>query len=194
MNAIFSELMRPTIYPDAVFDLVVESAATLTGASGSAIALAEGGKFVCRATYGSAAPPLGTRLDPSSGLSGLCVRTGHQLRCDDAERDPRVDSELTRQTGIRSISVVPLIKDGKLVGIFDILSTRAHAFEKKQTEYLQRIAKLAVLTMTRLGELRGKSIERKARGRWWWVLSLIVFAFLIGFAASRWLGPLLLGK
>ncbi|MFZ3211050.1 MAG: GAF domain-containing protein [Terriglobales bacterium] len=194
MNAIFSELMRPTIYPDAVFDLVVESAATLTGASGSAIALAEGGKFVCRATYGSTAPPLGTRLDPSSGLSGLCVRTGHQLRCDDAERDPRVDSELTRQTGIRSISVVPLIKDGKLVGIFDILSTRAHAFEKKQTEILQRIAKLAVLTMTRLGELRGKSIERKARGRWWWVLSLIVFAFLIGFAASRWLGPLLLGK
>ncbi|MGA9206952.1 MAG: GAF domain-containing protein, partial [Terriglobales bacterium] len=116
INTVFTELMRAGMDADRVFDLVVTSAATLTGATGSAIALAEGGKFVCRASYGSTAPPLGTRLDPSAGLSGLCVRTGHQLRCDDAERDPRVDSELTRQTGIRSISVVPLIKDGKLVG------------------------------------------------------------------------------
>ncbi len=194
MNAIFSELMRPGIYPDGVFDLVADSTATLTGAGGSAIALAEGGRFVCRAAYGSTAPPVGTHVDPSSGLSGLCVRTGHMLRCDDAENDPRVDGSLTRETGIRSISVVPLIKDGRLIGIFELLSTRAHAFGKKETETLQRMAKLVVLTMTRVGELRGKSIERKARGRWWRVLSLMVLAFLIGFAASRWLGPLLLGK
>jgi len=194
MNAIFNELMRPGIYPDAVFDLVVESTATLTAASGSAIALAEGGRFVCRAAYGITAPPVGTHLDPSSGLSGLCVRTGHMMCCNDAENDPRVDSSVTRETGIRSISVVPLIKDGRLIGIFELLSTRAHAFEKKETETLQRMAKLAVLTMTPLGELRGKSIERKARGRWWRGLSLMVLAFLIGFAVSHWLGPLLLGK
>jgi len=193
INNIVTELMRAGVDADKVFEQVVTSAATLTGATGSAIALAEGGKFVCRATYGDTAPPLGTRLDPSSGLSGLCVRTGHLLRCDDAERDPRVDSELTRLTGIRSISVVPLIKDGKLVGIFEILSTRAHAFEKKQTETLQRMAKLVVLTMSRMGELRGKTIERHARSRFWRVFGLVVLAFIIGFAAARLLGPLLLG-
>ena len=193
INTIFTELMRAGMDADRVFALVVESAATLTGATGSAIALAEGGKFVCRASYGSAAPPLGTRLDPSSGLSGLCVRTGNLLHCDDAERDPRVDSELTRQTGIRSISVVPLIKDGKLVGIFEVFSTRAHAFEKKQTETLQRMAKLVVLTMSRMGELRGKTIERRARTGIWRVVGLVVLAFFIGFAVSRLLGPLLLG-
>jgi len=191
MNAIFNELMRPGIYPDAVFDLVVESAAALTGASGSAVALAEGSRFVCRAAYGSTAPPVGTRLEPSSGLSGLCVRTGQLLRCDDAESDPRVDSSLTRETGIRSISVVPLIKDGRLVGILELISTRAHAFGKKETETLQRMAKLVVLTMSRMGELRGKSIERKARGRRWWVLGLMLLAFVVGFAVSGWLGPLL---
>ncbi len=193
INTVFTELMRAGMDANKVFGLVVESAATLTGANGSAIALAEGGKFVCRASYGSAAPPLGTRLDPSSGLSGLCVRTGHLLRCDDAERDPRVDSELTRQTGIRSIGVVPLIKDGKLVGIFEIFSIRAHAFEKKQTETLQRMAKLVVLTMSRMGELRGKTIERRARTGFWRVVGLVVLAFCIGFAVSRLLGPLLLG-
>lgn len=191
MNAIFNELMRPGIYPDKVFDMVVESAAALTGASGSAVALAEGGRFVCRAAYGGTAPPVGTHLEPSSGLSGLCVRTGHTLRCDDAENDPRVDSSVARETGIRSISVVPLIKDGKLVGVIELLSSRAHAFGKKETDTLQRMAKLVVLTMSRMGELRGKSIERKARRRWWRLLSLMVLAFVIGFAAARWLGPLL---
>lgn len=193
INKVFNELMRAGMDGDRVFDLLVTSASTLTGASGAAIATAEGGRFVCRASYGETAPPLGMRLDPSSGLSGLCVRTGHLLRCDDAEHDPRVDSELTRQTGIRSISVVPLIKDGKLVGIFEILSTRVHAFEKKHTETLQRMAKLAVLTISRMGELRGKTIERNTRGRLWRMLGLIVLAFFIGFAAARLLGPLLLG-
>jgi transcriptional regulator with GAF, ATPase, and Fis domain len=193
MNTVFTELMRAGMDADKVFELVVESAATLTGATGSALALAEGGKFVCRASYGSSAPPLGTRLDPSSGLSGLCVRTGHLLRCDDAEYDPRVDRALTRETGIRSISVVPLIKDGKLVGIFELLSTRAHAFGKQQTETLQRMSKLVVLTMSRMGELRGKAIEGRSRTHWLRVLSLMVLAFLIGFAVSRLLGPLLLG-
>jgi GAF domain-containing protein len=193
VNSVFTELMRAGMDADKVFELVVVSAATLTGATGSALALAEGGKFVCRARHGSSAPPLGARLDPNSGLSGLCVRTGHILRCDDAERDPRVDSALARETGIRSISVVPLIKDGKLVGIFEILSTHTHAFDKKETETLQRMSNLVVLTMSRMGELRGKTIERHARSRWWRVAGLMVLAFLIGFAVSRLLGPLLLG-
>ena len=192
MNAIFNELMRPGIYPDKVFNIVVESAASLTGATGSALALAEDGKFVCRSAYGGTAPPVGSCLEPSSGLSGLCVRTGHMLRCDDAESDPRVEDSVVRETGIRSISVVPLIKDGKLIGVFELLSTRTHAFGKKETETLQRMAKLVVLTMSRMGELRGKSIERKARGRWWRVLGLMVLAFVVGFAVSRLLGPLLL--
>ncbi|MFZ3213805.1 MAG: hypothetical protein WA188_20045, partial [Terriglobales bacterium] len=53
INTVFTELMRAGMDADRVFDLVVTSAATLTGATGSAIALAEGGKFVCRASYGS---------------------------------------------------------------------------------------------------------------------------------------------
>ena len=124
----------------------------------------------------------------------MCVSTGHMLRCDDTESDPRVDSSVARESGIRSISVVPLIKDGKLVGILELLSPRAQAFGRKEIETLQRMAKLVVLTMTRMGELRGKSIERKARGLRWWVLGLLMLAFAIGFAVSRWLGPLLLGQ
>ena len=191
INNVFNEMMRTGMDADKVFELVVTSAVALTGASGSAIALAESGKFVCRARYGSTAPPLGTRLDPSVGLSGLCVRTRHLLLCDDAQMDPRVDSALSRETGIRSISVVPLIKDGKLVGIFELLSTRAHAFDKQATETLERMSNLVVLTLSRMGELRGQTVERSARIRWWQILGLMTLAFLIGFMVSLRLGPLL---
>ena len=194
INNIVTQLMQAGVNADKVFEQVAASAARLTGATGSAIALAEGGKFVCRASYGDTAPPLGSRLDPGSGLSGLCVRTGNLLRCDDAEHDPRVDSELTRLTGIRSISVVPVIKDGRLVGIFEILSGRAHAFEKKQTETLQRMAKLVVLTMSRVGELRGRTVERRSYGQFWRVLAVVALAFVIGFAAARLLGPVFFGR
>jgi GAF domain-containing protein len=193
MNTIFNEIMRPATDADRVFELVAEQTANLTGATGSAIALAERGHFVCRARFGSTAPERGTRLDPGTGLSGLCVRTGHMLRCDDAERDPRVSSDLTRETGIRSVSVVPLIKDGRLVGVFELLSTRAHAFEKKEIEILQRMSKLVMLTMSRVGELRGERNQRRARTRWLQVLGLAVLAFLLGFGISRLLGPILLG-
>jgi len=44
-----------------------------------------------------------------------------------------------------------------------------------------------------MGELRGKTIERRAKGRFWRILSLVVLAFFIGFAAARLLGPVLLG-
>lgn len=184
---VFSELMRAGVDADKVFELVVTSAATLTGATGAAIALAEGGEFVCSARYSSIAPPLGTRLDANSGLSGLCVL----LRCDDAALDPRVDGALSLETGIRSISVVPLIKDGKLVGIFELLSTRAHAFDRKATEMLERMSNLVVLTLNRMGELRGKTIEHNASTRWWRILGLMALAFLIGFFVSRLLGRLL---
>jgi len=192
IDGVFNELMRSGMDADRVFELVVTSVAALTGATGAAIALTEGGRFVCRARYGTSAPPLGTRLDPSSGLSGLCVRTRHLLLCDDAELDPRVDAALSRETGIRSISVVPLIKDGKLVGIFELLSIHPRAFDKKATETLQRMSNLVVLTMSRMGELRGKQIERKAHGSWWRVFALMVLAFFVGFAVARLLGPIVI--
>jgi hypothetical protein len=109
-----------------------------------------------------------------------------------AALDPRVDGALSRETGIRSISVVPLIKDGKLVGIFELLSTRAQAFDRKATETLERMSNLVVLTLSRMGKLRGKTIERNTRTRWWRILGLMALAFLIGFVVSRLLGPLLL--
>ena len=79
---------------------VIERALALTRSYGAAVALAEPGGFVCRASAGGIAPPIGTRLDSKSGISGACVRTGHLLRCDDPESDPFVDRDSCHCLGV----------------------------------------------------------------------------------------------
>ena len=94
---------------------------------GVAIALAEDGELCCRATSGIA-PPLGTRIDARSGLTGACLSAGTLLRCDDSEVDARVDRQVCRVLGIRSMVCVPVRAGQEVVGIFEIFSTRPNAF------------------------------------------------------------------
>jgi len=79
---------------NATLQLLAERAQYITGASGAAIALREGGEMICRASAGPSAPELGAHLQVNSGLSGESVRTRQTLRCDDAETDPRVNREM----------------------------------------------------------------------------------------------------
>ena len=94
---------------DAALQLLADRAQFITGASGAAIALKRQGMsdMLCRASAGSNAPALGALLSTEFGLSGESVRTRQVLRCDDAERDARVNHEVCRQLGIASVVVMP---------------------------------------------------------------------------------------
>src|SRR5437763_10747979 len=91
-----------------IFNTIAEAAQLLTGASAAALAIRRNGLVVCRARVGDAAPPLGARLSADSGFSGECLRTSKVLRCDDTQKDIRVDPEVCRELGLRSIAAVPL--------------------------------------------------------------------------------------
>ena len=87
---------------DAALQLLADRAQYITGASGAAIALRRDGRddMLCRASSGTNAPELGALLSTEFGLSGESVRTRQLLRCDDAERDARVNREVCQQMGI----------------------------------------------------------------------------------------------
>jgi putative methionine-R-sulfoxide reductase with GAF domain len=126
----------------AALQLLAERAQYITGASGAAIALREGGEMICRASAGSSAPELGAHLQVDSGLSGESVRTKQILRCDDAESDPRVNRESCRALEIASVMVMPLIREPEVIGVFELFSGRVNAFEERDTLALQRIAEM----------------------------------------------------
>lgn len=126
---------------DLLLNETVAQAGLATGASGAAIALLKDGELVCRATTGTTAPDLGTRLETRYGLSGTCIQTGTVQHCGDAEADPRVGAFASRQLGVRSILVVPLLEDGQTQGVFEIFSPRPHAFSERDAQTLEALSR-----------------------------------------------------
>ena len=138
---------------DAALQLLADRAQYITGASGAAIALRRNGKndMLCRASTGSNAPELGTLLSTEFGLSGESVRTRQPLRCDDAERDARVNREVCRQLGIASVVVMPVVNDDEVLGVFELFSGKVNAFGERDVSAVQRLSEM-VETAVRLGE------------------------------------------
>lgn len=122
---------------EIVFNEIVEQACLATGATGAAIVLWRDGEMVCRATSGMTAPALGSRLDPSTGISGECIRTLSTQRCDDVLADKRADIAAAKQLGIRSLMVMPILRGESLSGIFELFSTRPAAFGERDQRTLE---------------------------------------------------------
>jgi GAF domain-containing protein len=129
---------------DAALQLLADRAQYITGSSGAAIALRRGAHkdMLCRASAGENAPELGALLSMEYGLSGECVRTRQVLRCDDAERDTRVNREACRDLGIASVVVMPIVQDEQVLGVFELLSGKPHAFEERDIAALQRLSEM----------------------------------------------------
>jgi TonB family protein len=128
---------------DGILRAVVEAAQRKTGASGAAVAMWKDGAMVCRARSGETAPPLGAKLSSDTGISGECLRTGQTQHCADTENDPRVDVEVCRTLGLRSIAVLPIQGWRGINGILEVFSTEAGAFSQADLAFLQQLAAVA---------------------------------------------------
>lgn len=146
---------------DAALQLLADRAQFITGASGAAIALKRSGKsdMLCRASTGSNAPELGALLSTEFGLSGESVRTKRPLRCDDAERDGRVNREVCRHLGIASVVVMPVVHDEEVLGVFELFSGKAHAFGERDLSAVRRLSEM-VETAVRMAHLTEKLPEK----------------------------------
>ncbi|MGI9104447.1 MAG: TonB family protein [Terriglobales bacterium] len=135
------ELETQDLKGEAALGFIVERVRSVLRATGAAIALDESGVVICRASSGSA-PEMGTVLDPNSGLSGECVRTGEIVRCEDTETDPRVDRLVCRKLELRSAAIVPIRYQLSPIGLIEAFSSRARAFESNDVLLLRRAAEL----------------------------------------------------
>src|SRR5215467_7779912 len=120
--------------------VIVQRAQAFTNASGAAIAIGNSEEIVCRARSGSSAPDVGTSLRVEGSFTGLCIQTGRELRCDDAETDTRVDTTAIRALGIRSMVVTPIKDEGKVVGVLAVFAPTPHAFTITHVAVLKTMA------------------------------------------------------
>ena len=122
---------------EIVLNEIVEQGCHVTGATGAAIILDRGGELVCRASSGSTAPELGRRIDSSTGLACECLRTRKTVWCDDTFTDPRAATESSRQGGVRSIVMMPLLQGDIWIGLFGLFSTQPYAFGVRDERTLE---------------------------------------------------------
>lgn len=153
---------------DEVLQLVSERALSLTGADGVAIALAEGNAFICRAAAGIITPEPGARLDLNSGFSGACLRTGGIVRCDDSENDRRVDVQVCRRLGTRSIVAIPIAASHATIGLLEAFSAEPYGFNDSDVRSLKLLAELILAAMkpeeeNRLAEISQRLVAGEAR-------------------------------
>ena len=149
---------------DAFLNQILKHARALTGSSGAAVALRQGKVILCRARCGETSPPLGAQLDADFGISGECLRTGKALRCDDSETDPRLDPEICRQLGLRSIAVVPIFESATVAGILEVFAGQPHAFDDRHLEILQQLAELVTAASARVTQENQPTIYEAVAG------------------------------
>jgi N-acetylmuramoyl-L-alanine amidase len=127
---------------DEVLQLVSARAISITGADGVAIGLAQDDAIVCRASAGCISPDPGVKLDAGSGFSGECLRNGQTVRCDDSETDARVNPQVCRTLGTRSMVAVPLSAKQRVVGLLEAFSSEAYGFNDSDVRSLNLLGEL----------------------------------------------------
>jgi TonB family protein len=138
---------------DRALNDIAEQARMMTKAGTAAITLMRGEEMVCCATAGKSAPELGELLNARAGLSTECIQTKETQYCADTEADSRVDAGACRRLGIRSLLAFPMLKQGELLGLFEVFSPTTKAFGDRDVQTLQDLSQQALINVDRAAEL-----------------------------------------
>lgn len=157
-----SEIVKAGLDLGEVMALVVERTLSLIGADGAVIELAQEGEMVYAATSGIAGPHLGLRLRQADSLSGMCVESGSILRSDDTECDDRVDQAACRKIGLRSMIVMPLKFDNKVVGVLKAMGVQPQAFRAADEALLGLLSGVVAAAMHFATQLDSNKLFQKA--------------------------------
>ena len=126
---------------DTVLNAVVQGAMNvLESAQSAVVELRDGDDTVYRAVAGRLEPFLGERLSVRQTLSGRSLTEGRPLTTNDAENDGRVDPELARRLGIRSMTMAPVSRHGAVVGVLKLQSSEPDAFTRADETTVQLLA------------------------------------------------------
>jgi GAF domain-containing protein len=139
---------------DTVMNTLTRSASELCGADMSGLFLREGDRLVTRGvsdidkTREELVRRTPVELNDQTYL-GRAVLTGLVTNLGDVDSDPSNSRMLTFQKtfGYRSLMLVPLMREGRGVGVFALCSNRAEAFSQRQIELVQTFADQAVIAI-----------------------------------------------
>lgn len=153
--------------PMVIMRRVVDQALLLIDAAeGAVVELVLDGDLVYACAAGTLSEHVGTRLRLDGSLSGLALRTGQTLSCEDAATDDRVDGDACRQVGTGSMVCVPLRRGSEPIGVLKVSARRPHAFTGEDAATLASLAGFitaAIGAVSDLSQITGALLDRPTR-------------------------------
>lgn len=120
-----------------IMDIVVQKTQLITNSDGASMELIEKSEIVSSAASGIAEKFLGLRLDIDISLSGECIRKRIPLISNNIEIDDRVNKNVCRQIGVKSMIVLPLICNNIVVGVLKVLSRKTNHYSEEEISILE---------------------------------------------------------
>ncbi len=148
---------------DSSSTLVADRIRKITGAQGAAVGILDDEMLVYRAASGILSSEVGTALRPEATLSASTLLHDAILRCADAGTDFRVNPEIAKRMGIRSLISVPVFHDGKTAGSVELVFAKPNAFQEQDVRTCQLMAGLMTEALTHAAEeewRKGVTAER----------------------------------
>jgi two-component system NtrC family sensor kinase len=163
-------ISRSALDLDAIMNTLSRSASELCGADMSGLFLRDNGYLIARGVSGMEErleKLLRTNPVPvdDQTYGGRAVLTGAIINLADVDSDEQNSRLLAFQKafGYKSLLVVPLMREGRGVGVFALVSNRTAAFSQRQIDLVQTYADQAVIAIenARLFNETKKALERQ---------------------------------
>jgi putative methionine-R-sulfoxide reductase with GAF domain len=126
---------------DEAMRLVADATRDVANATGVAIALLEANQLVYRAVSGSATTNIGRRVTAVLSVSTHDVRR-EIVKVEDAQADSRIEAEICRQFGDKSLLILPICREHTLVGVLEIHFSEVHSFQDREVRTYRLMAGL----------------------------------------------------
>ena len=120
--------------------MVAERVLKLSKANGVAIALLHANQLLYCAGVGSATKEIGHRITAVLNVSSPGILRQEILRVEDAAKDRRIESDICRQFGARSLLMLPICENGVLRGVLQLSFDDAHSFPDREIRIYRLMA------------------------------------------------------
>jgi len=144
-----NRLVHSTLDFDEVMQRVISVTCDAVGTETAAIVMRENGLWYARYSYNFPQEIIGVVLtDEQAPHAAMALQTGHPVAIDDAYNDPRLDQEVMRSYGIRSVLTMPLIVQDEVIGVmFMNHHARAVEFSRARVDFAESVATTVALAL-----------------------------------------------